>query len=413
MTSGESRAQTPPTQHHQQQHDEEVDDDWEEWDGKGPFWVHCVAGSAAGVTEHALVYPLDTVRTHIQVCASCVHRNVNASKTKAVLGHSSIASPLRGALRATPAHQPQLPTGMWQTMRFLMNEPAVLTAPPPPSMASSAGTAAANASTRGAAAFAAAAASGSESLAGVSRLWRGVESILLGCIPAHALYFSVYETLKSAAPRNPHNGEVTTWAASLTGAAATVSHDLVMTPLDTVKQRMQLGHYTSTYEALREIVKKETSVALYRSFPITLVTNIPYGMVFMPINEHAKVYFSQGVQDRPAYVTVLMASSFAGFVASAVTTPLDRIKTALQTQTLAPACLVNPKEVCKQGAAKVATQVVHTDWQQAARFIWKTEGFHGFWRGLVPRVLSHTPALAISWTTYEAAKQALMKQHFQ
>jgi solute carrier family 25 iron transporter 28/37 len=34
--------------------------DWEEWDGKSPFWHHCVAGSAAGVAEHVLVYPLDT-----------------------------------------------------------------------------------------------------------------------------------------------------------------------------------------------------------------------------------------------------------------------------------------------------------------------------------------------------------------
>ena len=47
------------------------DEEWEEWDGSSPFWVHCVAGSMAGVAEHVLVYPLDTVRTHIQVCAAC------------------------------------------------------------------------------------------------------------------------------------------------------------------------------------------------------------------------------------------------------------------------------------------------------------------------------------------------------
>lgn len=39
--------------HHQQhlQHDGELDEDWEEWDGRSPFWIHCVAGSLAGVTE--------------------------------------------------------------------------------------------------------------------------------------------------------------------------------------------------------------------------------------------------------------------------------------------------------------------------------------------------------------------------
>jgi len=43
-----------------------LDEDWEEWDGRSPFWAHCVAGSLAGVAEHAAIYPLDTVRTHIQ-----------------------------------------------------------------------------------------------------------------------------------------------------------------------------------------------------------------------------------------------------------------------------------------------------------------------------------------------------------
>ncbi len=28
-----------------------VEEGWEEWDGRSPFWVHCVAGSLAGVAE--------------------------------------------------------------------------------------------------------------------------------------------------------------------------------------------------------------------------------------------------------------------------------------------------------------------------------------------------------------------------
>lgn len=30
---------------------EEIEEDWEEWDGRSPFWIHCVAGSLAGVSE--------------------------------------------------------------------------------------------------------------------------------------------------------------------------------------------------------------------------------------------------------------------------------------------------------------------------------------------------------------------------
>ena len=37
----------------------------------------------------------------------------------------------------------------------------------------------------------------------------------------------------------------------------------------------------------------------------------------------------------------------------------------------------------------------------------KEEGYIGLWLGLAPRLLTHTPAVAISWTSYEAAKRFL------
>eukprot|EP00913_Durusdinium_trenchii_P007361 g6920.t1 len=39
---------------------------WEEWDASSPLWKHAVAGSCAGVMEHIGMYPLDTVKTHMQ-----------------------------------------------------------------------------------------------------------------------------------------------------------------------------------------------------------------------------------------------------------------------------------------------------------------------------------------------------------
>ena len=40
--------------------------EWEEWDSSTSplsFFHHCLAGSFAGVAEHTLLYPLDTVKT--------------------------------------------------------------------------------------------------------------------------------------------------------------------------------------------------------------------------------------------------------------------------------------------------------------------------------------------------------------
>jgi solute carrier family 25 iron transporter 28/37 len=227
------------------------------------------------------------------------------------------------------------------------------------------------------------------------------------------LYFSSYEVVKAAFSEN---GQVTTVGSSLAGAAAVTAHDLIMTPLDTLKQRMQLGHYTGVMQAVRQVYTQEGIIALYRSFPITLLTNVPYGMVMVSTHEACKKVLREAEDNgsgtiRPAWQTVLAASSVAGLVASAITTPLDRIKTALQTQQLAPVCGATGKQQLKFCLLQQTKQLKHANWQQAAITIFKEEGPAGFVRGITPRILAHTPAVAISWTTYETAKQYLL-QHF-
>ena len=47
------------------------EDDWEEWDpSKISFLNHMVAGSMAGLAEHITIFPIDTIKTHIQ-CEKC------------------------------------------------------------------------------------------------------------------------------------------------------------------------------------------------------------------------------------------------------------------------------------------------------------------------------------------------------
>jgi solute carrier family 25 iron transporter 28/37 len=291
----------------------EIEPDWEEWDGSSPFWIHCIAGSVAGVTEHAATYPLDTVRTHIQVCASCMHNNNhNNTATTGPFSNNTLAvrtgtktkvlsaNALLRSSTATASTTANLPLGMWQTIRYLVSEPVLP--------------------------HAAATNTNAVVAAGWIRLWRGVQTILIGCVPAHALYFSSYEIVKTTFTTNdPKTGQdqLSTLGSSLAGAAATFTHDLIMTPLDTVKQRMQLGHYNGVMQAFQDIFKHESFHAFYRSFPITLVSNIPYGMIMVTTHETCKEAWKKH-PDRPAdMATVLVFSSVAGFTASAFMIPLD------------------------------------------------------------------------------------------
>ena len=166
------------------------------------------------------------------------------------------------------------------------------------------------------------------------------------------------------------------------GGVATLLHDFVMTPMDTMKQRMQLGHYFNVRHAFCSIVWGDASVntgtaaaaaanngskttlaenairtggegwkGLYRSFPITVMTNVPYGMIMMTTNEWLRAVIEDGlyggnfgaygsgggekdnVDGRPFhFTTILLSGMGAGTIAAALTAPLDRVKTRLQTQ---------------------------------------------------------------------------------
>ena len=88
-----------------------VDDDWEEYDAsKGPFAVHMIAGSCAGVAEHGIVYPIDTMKTYLQVRSdNNAHKNLaGRSALKNVIATEGITRMYRGILAVfagvIPAH---------------------------------------------------------------------------------------------------------------------------------------------------------------------------------------------------------------------------------------------------------------------------------------------------------------------
>eukprot|EP00611_Tribonema_gayanum_P014329 TRINITY_DN2567_c0_g1_i2.p1 TRINITY_DN2567_c0_g1~~TRINITY_DN2567_c0_g1_i2.p1 ORF type:complete len:275 (-),score=90.35 TRINITY_DN2567_c0_g1_i2:267-1091(-) len=229
-----------------------ADLDWEDWSGEGNFVHHMLAGSIAGITEHTVMFPVDTIKTHIQCMRECPERQAGARVLEMVRGQ------------------------------------------------------------------------------GMLRLWRGVGTMFMGCVPAHAAYFSVLEASKSRFGANAGGHKPV--AAAAAGGLATVFHDAFMTPMDVIKQRLQLGYYRGIGDCVRTIVRTEGARALYRSFPTTLFMNIPYGAVMVAANESLKTALRPRGDHTTA--TFMAAGCGAGAVAAAATTPLDVVKTRLQTQAL-------------------------------------------------------------------------------
>lgn len=87
-------------------------------------------------------------------------------------------------------------------------------------------------------------------------------------------------------------------------------------------------------------------------------------------------------------LTHCTAGGLAGGFAAAATTPLDVVKTLLQTR-----------------GASSDMEIRHAKGLfGAGGIIWRREGMKGFFRGMKARVVTAAPSTAICWSAYEVAK---------
>mmetsp|Transcript_21763 Transcript_21763/g.33442 ORF Transcript_21763/g.33442 Transcript_21763/m.33442 type:complete len:389 (-) Transcript_21763:12-1178(-) len=360
-----------------------------------PFSHHLIAGSVAGIAEHGVLFPLDTIKT-LRQCS-----------------RSPIESLMGDGIRV-----------------------------------------------------------------GTFRLWRGVLAETAACVPAHALFFGGFETVRRVgyATRNQNDLFIN----GIAGSVATIGHDTIMTPADVVKQRLQLGHHRGVIDATKSLLADGGLAVFYRSYPTTLAMNVPYGCISVAVNEWLKLQWRRYYniktdptcfsthppksseplvsnltkrKEQPADIglgPLLFSGGIAGAVASLLTTPLDVIKTRLQTQGLD---LVNtqsisstshrqrcknfnmgfteqrspvhshhhrlwgcPRSGSRQRVDKVrrhsssahslplrsaSPRLKYHGFLDAAISLWRDEGLMGFFRGATVRTIAQAPSVAIVWTTYE------------
>ena len=324
-------------------------DDWEERGEDTSLSVHMVAGSFAGLVEHVAIFPLDTIRTHAQ-----------AGRKAA--------------------------TGSYDTAVDLVSK------------------------------------------RGSAFLWRGATALAWAVVPAHAALFSTYEIImdlglpgrhasqeplattgrdyrNNSVLRQPHHERPPTYSAQqvamvgfIAGSLSGLVHDLIMVPAETVKQRLQLGYYQNASHAIRRMARNGGH-SFYRSLPTTLAMSLPYSSLMMASNETIRWYLNpSGTYSLP---TFLLAGAASGSFAAAATTPLDVIKTKLNTQGLERA----RTSTGELNAAPREFKVRYRGFVDAYLSIARSSGIRGFFRGVGPRVLQIGPSCALSWCAYETAKK--------
>ncbi|KAI1986907.1 Fe(2+) transporter [Ophidiomyces ophidiicola] len=218
-------------------------------------------------------------------------------------------------------------------------------------------------------------------------LWKGVSSVIVGAGPAHAVYFGTYEVVKEFAGGNVGDGHHPV-AAGLSGACATITSDALMNPFD-----VHGSTHRTIWQCARTVYATEGMRAFYVSYPTTLCMTIPFTATQFIAYESTSKIMNPSKKYDP--LTHCVAGALAGAVAAAVTTPLDVIKTVLQTRGLA-----------EDAEARTSRGLFN-----AAALIKKQYGWSGFFRGMRPRIIATMPSTAICWTSYEMAK-AYFKRHY-
>ncbi|EED20632.1 mitochondrial RNA splicing protein, putative [Talaromyces stipitatus ATCC 10500] len=226
-------------------------------------------------------------------------------------------------------------------------------------------------------------------------LWKGVSSVIVGAGPAHAIYFGTYEVVKELVGGNVDDGHHP-FAAALSGASATIASDVLMNPFDVIKQRMQVygSIYKNIVQCARTVYQTEDLQVFYVSLPTTLCMTVPFTATqFVTYESVSKIMNPKNEYDP---FTHCIAGGLAGAVVAAFTTPLDVIKTLLQTRGLAA-----DQEIRSAAGLFKATAIIKHQF-----------GWQGYFRGMRPRIVSTMPSTAICWTSYEMAKAYFLRYGF-
>lgn len=212
--------------------------------------------------------------------------------------------------------------------------------------------------------------------------------MVVGAGPAHAVYFATYEVVKQAMGGNAAGHHPV--AAATSGACATIASDAFMNPFDVIKQRMQVhgSTFKSITECARTVWRNEGLRAFYVSYPTTLTMTVPFTALQFTAYESLTEILQRRRQMAYDPLSHCIAGGLAGGIAAAATTPLDVIKTLLQTRGVS----ADPEIRQCRGLFP------------AAGIIWRREGTSGFFRGMKARVITAAPSTAICWTAYELAK---------
>ncbi|GMH48983.1 hypothetical protein TL16_g00414 [Triparma laevis f. inornata] len=188
------------------------------------------------------------------------------------------------------------------------------------------------------------------------------------------------------------------------GIFAEIIACIIYVPVDVTKERLQISTlssekiYKTSLDCFKNILANEGLMGIYKGYFGTVLSFGPFsglyflGYEFLKNEVKSRNTTSSGSADL-TFNETLTCSLTAGALASWITTPLDLAKLRMQ--------------VSKSSLVDKEIALKYNGFFKALKYIHKTEGVKGLWRGGMVRVGFFTPATGITMGTFDFFKGKL------
>lgn len=256
---------------------------------------------------------------------------------------------------------------------------------------------------------------------GISNFYSGLSINVLGSIPSIALYFGVYSYCKQTLLSTKFGKENKLICIASSAAIGNTIASFSRVPYEVLKQQLQTGVYTSTYNALYAVFTTKGQF-MNMIFPkggiaIQMIRDVPYAIVTLLVYESLQSHYSKKNQiieeisnnnikkkkqsnhknnliirtnqisnnNKKNKIYDFILGGIAGGIGSYITNPMDVIKTRIQTNSK----LYN-------GSVILCMNVIYNE-----------GGTSAFLRGSIPRLIHKIPANAFFFMFYEIFRTIL------